>query len=92
VIGFNRGGIPTEISVANQGSFSARWTGRHLLEEIGLRVVRYLWEKCDLKAAALAEMRECGLLGQDPVRPGHVGQSSALYSRRGIKRVLFQYS
>jgi hypothetical protein len=37
------------------------------------------------KAAALAEMRECGLLGQDPVRPGHVGQSSALYFTQRVK-------
>ena len=37
------------------------------------------------KAAALAEMRECGLLGQDPVRPGHVGQSSALCSTQRLK-------
>ena len=47
--GFNRGEIPAEISLANQGWFSARWTGRHLLEEIELRVFRYLREKCDLK-------------------------------------------
>jgi hypothetical protein len=37
------------------------------------------------KAPALAEMRECGLLGQDPVRPGHVGQSSALYFTQRLK-------
>ena len=92
MIGFNRGGIPTEISVANQRSFSARWTGRHLLEEIRASRCSLFVGKVRSKAAALAEMRECGLLGQDPVRPGHVGQSSALYSRRGIKRVLFQYS
>jgi hypothetical protein len=62
VIGFNRGGIPTEISVANQGSFSARWTGRHLLEEIGLRVVRYLWEKCDLKLPPSPKCANVGFL------------------------------
>ena len=67
------GEIPAEISVANQGSFSARWTGRHLLEEIELRVFSVFVGKVRSKAPALAEMRECRLLGQDPVRPGHVG-------------------
>ena len=79
MIGFNRGEIPTEISVAIQGSFSARWTGRHLLEEIGLSRCSLFVGIVRSKAAALAEMRECGLLGQDPVRPGHVGQSSAVF-------------
>jgi len=55
-----RGEIPAEISVANQGSFSARWTGRHLLEEIELRVFRYLWEKCDLN---LPPSPKCGNVG-----------------------------
>jgi hypothetical protein len=41
--------------------------------------------KVRYKAPTLAEMRKCGLLGQDPVRPGHLGQSSALYSTQRLR-------
>ena len=62
MIEFNRGESLRKICVANQGSFSARWTGRHLLEEIGLRLVRYLWKKCDLKLPPSPKCANVGFL------------------------------
>ena len=74
-----------EISVAKQGVVLGALnkppsTGENRASPFSLFV-----EKVRSKAPALAEMRECGLLGQDPVRPGHVGQSSALYSTQRVK-------
>src|ERR1700675_434638 len=85
VIGFNRGEIPAE-NLCRQprvvlGALNRPPSiGRNRASRFSLFV-----GKVRSKAPALAEMRECGLLGQDPVRPGHVGQSSALYSTQRLK-------
>jgi hypothetical protein len=85
VIGFNRGEIPAE-NLCRQprvvlGSLDRPPSiGGNRASPCSLFV-----EKVRSKAPALAEMRECGLLGQDPVRPGHFGQSSALYFTQRVK-------